>query len=104
MQMTFSATIFNWNQANRIRGLQARSGLRPKSFSIKDNKTMREKTKDQNSCCLGTESCNKESVQLGRRQFVMATGLTAAMALADPTKVMAGPFDAARTGSHHSGR
>ena len=44
--------------------------------------------------CQSNDCCSSSTVQ--RRQFVKAAGLTAAMALANPAKVMAGPFDAAK--------
>ena len=38
--------------------------------------------------------CSPAMGQLGRRQFIQASGLTAALALANPSSVMAGPFQA----------
>ncbi len=58
---------------------------------------MSEKTKSsmnvaEPSCCGDTECCPPRSV--GRREFIKATGLTAAMLMADRATVMAGPFSA----------
>ena len=53
----------------------------------------------QTSCCRDSSLCcepSNDAQQPGRRQFIQASSLTAAMALASPTSVMAGPFDAAK--------
>lgn len=44
----------------------------------------------ETSCCGDTESCASHSIE--RRDFIKATGLTAAMLMADQASVMAGPF------------
>ena len=62
---------------------------------------MPSKSETQTSCCSDPTSCGSHSNsdqanQLGRRHFIKASGasgLTAAMALANPAKVMAGPFE-----------
>ena len=43
-----------------------------------------------NACCHGTSSCASSSI--GRRDFIKASGLTAAMLMAGRSPVMAGPF------------
>ncbi|WP_442506790.1 GH116 family glycosyl-hydrolase [Novipirellula sp. SH528] len=49
----------------------------------------------QDSCCEGSGECSAHSVGshlLGRRGFIQASGMTAAMLLAGRSRVMAGPF------------
>ena len=43
-----------------------------------------------NTCCRGTSSC--DPAPIGRRDFIKASGLTAAMLMAGRSPVMAGPF------------
>ncbi|MGJ8676699.1 MAG: GH116 family glycosyl-hydrolase [Akkermansiaceae bacterium] len=47
------------------------------------------------NCCSPFESCGSENEMIGRRAFIKASGLTAAMLIAGRIKVMAGPFSAA---------
>ena len=62
---------------------------------------MQNKIDTQSSCCSTPSDCGETdggATELGRRQFIQASGmsgLTAAMALANPSNVMAGPFQEA---------
>ena len=46
----------------------------------------------ESACCGDTKGCASQSIP--RREFIKATGLTAAMLMADQASVMAGPFAA----------
>ncbi|MCM2369595.1 GH116 family glycosyl hydrolase [Aporhodopirellula aestuarii] len=56
---------------------------------------MHNKSEASESCCTTPGCCGEVDTTVDRRQFVKATGLTAAMLIAGQTDVMAGPFDAA---------
>ena len=47
---------------------------------------------DKNPCCDDTDGCCTPP-SVARRGFIKATGMTAAMLLANQASVMAGPFD-----------
>ncbi|GAA5507413.1 GH116 family glycosyl hydrolase [Novipirellula caenicola] len=60
-----------------------------------ENETNTQLSDALNGCDSTSGCCGGENALVGRRQFVKATGLTAAMMMAARSNVMAGPFEAA---------